>query len=495
MQPFLQLDRVGLRFWHQIQGRWLPLVAVLLSVLLAFVVTEVSAGVALGIVVGAILAVVGMASYEVLVHAMIVLLPLQSSLPVSFQSLGVINPFNTLAGVLFALWLVNSLLARERLLNWSWMNLVVAAFVLVCIAALFNSGRSLGADFMDEQVNPLKRWLSPMLLFFPISNGRFKRPAIKRMVFTVLIMCAVVALWTLKDLYNLGWDEINEEARIGGPFGLGGENDIAGFFVYYPIIALTIALFENRFHRRVALLGIFLIGMAPLLLLLSRGAYLGIIAVLLFAGAMRFRWLLVLTVFAVLFYKSWTPGVVQERWESTQVASNDMVGGRVPAPYEQERRLEASSALRVRIWRGAWRMIESHPFTGVGYNVFPAAIPEYANMERNMDAHNMFLRVTAEMGVGGLVFFFLLLAVPFYSMLRVYNTTGDRFMKGWMLGGMAAICGILVVNFFGSRFVREELVGLYWILVALTYSYVYLRRDHLRRRKMCLVFQPDCPRA
>jgi O-antigen ligase len=98
-----------------------------------------------------------------------------------------------------------------------------------------------------------------------------------------------------------------------------------------------------------------------------------------------------------------------------------------------------------------------------------------------MDAHNMFLRVAAEMGILGLLSFLLILVIPFFAMRHVYRTTADRFMRGWMLGGMASLFGIIVVNMFGSRFVREELVGLYWIMVALTYAYIYVRRNRAAR--------------
>lgn len=457
--------------------------AVASSFAVAGVIAQVSASVAAGLIIGAILAIAGIAHYEVLIHAMIVLLPLQSSVPYGLKTLGSLNAFNGLAAVIFGVWVINAVLQRERLLNWSGMNLVLVLFVLICVAALFQSVDFGGSRFMEEQINPFKRWITPMLLFFPIANGRFSRPAIKRMVVTILIMLGVVTLWTLKDLYNLGWSEISEENRIGGPFGFGAENDLAAFFVYYPVLALTIGLFENRFHGRVVLLGLFVTSMLPLLLSFSRGAYLGIAVALLFVGLTRFRWLLLVIVVAGVFYKSWTPTQVQQRVSSTQVVSNEVVGGRVPSPNDPERYLEPSAALRMRIWRGAWRIIETHPFTGIGFGVFPYAIPSYANMEPNMDAHNEYLLIASEMGIGGLAAFLLVLFVPFYSMWRVYRTCGDRFMRGWMLGVMASICGMAMVNIFGSRFGREELVGLYWVMVGLTYAYIYLRRDRIERLK------------
>lgn len=459
-----------------------PALVMVLALTVALVVSQYSAGIAAGLVLGGILAIAGVAHYEVLVHALIVLLPMQSALPHSFQNLQSFNPFNALASVVFGLWFVNAIMKRKRLLHGSAMNFALMLFFLACLAALFQTASIAGTAYMEEQINPLKRWLSPMLLFFPIANADFSRAAIKRMITTVLIMCGIVTLWTIKDLISLGWADISEENRISGPFGFGGENDLAAFFVYYPVLTLSIGMLDTRLHRRIPLLCLFALAMVSLLLLLSRGAYLGMMMVLLFMALVRFRWMIPGLVLAAIFYQVWTPGAVRERMESTQLTTaNESVGGRVPAPYESERNLETSSALRWRIWRGAVRIVESHPLLGIGYNTFSMAIPGYANIERNMDAHNMFLRVAAEMGLLGLFSFLSLLFIPFWSMRHVYRTTGDRFVRGWMLGGMASLFGIIVVNFFGSRFVREELVGLYWMIVALTYAYIYLRRRRVAR--------------
>jgi O-antigen ligase len=481
-----QINRVNLYF---------TIVAVVSAFVVAGVIAQVSSSIAAGLIIGAILAIAGIAHYEVLIHAMIVLLPLQSSVPYGLKTLGSFNAFNALAAVIFAVWVVNAILQRERLLNWSGMNFVLALFVLISVAALFRSVDFGGSRFMDEQINPFKRWITPMLLFFPVANGRFSRPALKRMIITVLITLAVVTLWTLKDLYNLGWDEISEENRIGGPFGFGAENDLAAFFVYYPVLALAIGLFEKRLHYRVVLFGLFMTSMLPLLLSFSRGAYLGIAAALLFLGLTRFRWLLLVIVVAGVSYKSWTPTTVQQRVRSTEVVSNELVGGRVPSPNDPERNLEPSAALRMRIWRGAWSIIETHPFTGIGFGVFPYAIPSYANMEPNMDAHNEYLLIASEMGVGGLAAFLLVLLVPFFSMWRVYRTSGDRLIRGWMLGLMGSVCGMIMVNIFGSRFGREELVGLYWILIGLTYAYIYLRRNRIERLKEWRTLKDFTPAA
>ena len=459
--------------------------ALLSSFVVAVVIAQVSAGIAAGLILGAILAIVGFAQYEVLIHAMIVLLPLQSSVPYGLKLLGSFNAFNGLAAVIFGVWVVNAVLQRERLLNWSGMNFVLVLFVLVCLAALFKSVDFGGTAFMEEQINPFKRWITPMLLFFPIANARFSRPAIKRMVVTVIIMLAVVTLWTLKDLYNVGWEEISEENRVGGPFGFGAENDLAAFFVYYSVLALTIGLFIKKIQHRLVLLGLFLTSTIPLLLSFSRGAYMGIAVALLFVALARFRWMLPILALAAVFYEFWTPETVQQRVSSTQVVSNEVVGGRIPSPNDPERYLEPSAALRMRIWCGAYRIIEKHPFGGIGFGVFPHAIPEYANMEPKMDAHNEYLLITAETGVGGLVAFLLILGVPFYSMLKIYRTSGDRFIRGWMLGAMAGICGMIVVNIFGSRFGREELVGLYWVMLGLTYAYIYLRRNRMKGIAEC----------
>ena len=470
--------------WRSLLPHDLEMTVVIgISLLVAVIIANISVGLAAGLVLGTILTLVGITYFEVLIHALIVLLPLQSTLPYSLSTLGTLNPFNLLATCILTIWIINAVVDRRRLLNHAWMNRVIVVFCLICIAGLLNSAESMGSGFPGEQLNSLKRWLSPMLLFFPIANGNFSRSAIKRMVITTLIMIAVITVWTLIDYNDFGFHNINEDSRVGGPFGVGSENDLAAFFIYYPILLLAVALYDRSIVRRIMMIAVFGLSLIPLIYSLSRGAYIGMIAVILFLAVVKFRWMLILIIVGALTYTSWTPEVVQQRFERTQVMSNELVGGRVPGPNDSERTLEASSAQRVRIWRGAMNLIATHPITGVGYNVFPYAIPTYANMEWGMDAHNMYLRVTAELGVFGLLFMLLLLLVPFVTIWRVYRTSGDRFIRGWMLGCMACICGILIVNIFGSRFVREELVGLYWVNVALTYAYVFLRRQRLERAK------------
>ncbi len=460
-------------------SRFYVITAVVTCLFISLLIAFYSTGVAAALVLGGAVAIIGMVRFEALIHAMIILLPLQSALPVSLKSFGVLNPFNLLAVAMTSVWLVNAILKRRRLIQSSWMNIVLLFFVLACLGALVNSAATIGSWFMFEQLNPLKRWLSPILLFFPIANSNLDRPAIKRLLMTTIAMTLVITLMTVWDLNAYGFHNINYGTRFGGPFGIGGENDLAAFFVFYPVIALAIALNHKNLIMKAVLGGVFALSLIPLIFSLSRGAYLGLVAVILFLSVVRFRWMLPFIIVAAVTYEAWAPGIVQTRVEATTVTSNELVGGRVPAPDEMERGLETSSAQRIRIWRGGWRIIQDRPIVGMGYNTFRYTVPKYANMEWGMDAHNMYLRVGAEMGVSGLIIFLLLLLVPFGAMAHVYRTTGNRLIQGWMLGGMACIVGIFVVNVFGSRFVREELVGLYWVNVALTFAYIFLRRRRL----------------
>lgn len=472
-------------------GIFFPLAATAAGIAVALVIAQISAGIAAGLVIGALLVLAGLAHFEVLIHAMIVLLPLQSALPFSLKSMGTLNPFNLLAAAVFAVWLVNGILRRQRLLNWSWMNLCILLFIAAAGLAWLNTGRLHGSHFMQEQLNPLKRWLSPMLLFFPIANGNFSRRAIRRMIYLTMVMVFVVAVWMTKDIIDYGLHNLSSETRLGGPFGFGGENDIAAFFVYYPILALTLGLSEKSLLKRAFLLGSFTLAMFPLLLSMSRGAYLGMGCILVFVAVMRFRWLLPVLLVAALTYQFWVPGTVKQRFQSTVISENETVGGRVPGPNEPERNLEESAAQRIRIWRGAVRMIAAHPLTGIGYNAFQLAVPRYANMEWGLDAHNMYLRVGAEMGVAGLVIFLSLLLLPFWMCRQLYRTSRNRFIRGWMLGMMACMLGIAIVNIFGSRFVREELIGLYWIVVGLAYAYQFMRENRLATMRLAKLQTAD----
>jgi len=415
----------------------------------------------------------------------IFLIPLQSQISEKFYLGEGLNPFNFVLLVILSAWIAQAACPRPggqtlrgRALRWSPMIFVIGAFWIAVLVGLWRSMHTVGAFFFSAGLNPAKRWITPMLLFFPVAFSSLEKRQIRLLVGAMAVAVLITSLWTLQTFQSLNFDHYSHAARIGGPFGKGGANDLAAFFTYYLPVFLSLALFQRKIWARGLLLALSGVLILTVLFCYSRGAYMGLLASLLFMGAIKARKLLVILLLIALSYKIWLPSSVEERVEMTsQRLFQENERGIVSSPASFESRFEKSTATRLRIWKGALRMLADHPVLGVGFLAFGQFITQYAPINRPMDAHNMYLRVACELGLPGLLVFLCLWGIPFYMAWGLYRQTQEPFSKALALGLMASLVSIIVVNVFGSRFFREELVGLYWILVGIIVRLQILERN------------------
>ena len=113
-------------------------------------------------------------------------------------------------------------------------------------------------------------------------------------------------------------------------------------------------------------------------------------------------------------------------------------------------------------------MARAHPLTGVGLNRFGEAIDDYApTREENdpYDAHEAYIKVAAEMGIPALLTMLLLLAWIGCSSLALYFRRRDPLDRSLALALLGSLTGLIVSCLFGSRFVDDNLMSQFWVLV------------------------------
>jgi O-antigen ligase len=181
----------------------------------------------------------------------------------------------------------------------------------------------------------------------------------------------------------------------------------------------------------------------------SRTSYVTILlgaAVILLLWRGRFK-LAVPVLLALLIIPPLLPHSVTERFNDTHVEASAA---------------DQSTDMRYVFWGVAWKEFTQHPLTGIGLGTFADASPY------GMDAHNFFVRELAEKGLPG----FLITIGMFLSMARVaWRTFRDSppGSLGYALGlGMCGVWPALVVtNIWGDRFTYAQMIGYYWVLLAL----------------------------
>jgi len=211
--------------------------------------------------------------------------------------------------------------------------------------------------------------------------------------------------------------------------------------------------------RIVALGGTVLAGLG-LLLSLSRGAWLGALSAFVIMNLL-WRWrrtavflLLALAVglgLASMASQGLLPPFVLERLTDflTYLPPTD-VRGMIPTP-EIWALIE-----RLAHWQAAWEMFADHPWLGVGIGNYAAAYPAYAlpGWEDPLGhAHNYYLNILAEAGLGGLAAYLVLVASFFWLAWRSWAAT-----KGFWRAAVVGILGLLVAfsvhNLFDNLYVQ-----------------------------------------
>ncbi|MEP6923308.1 MAG: O-antigen ligase family protein, partial [Pyrinomonadaceae bacterium] len=109
------------------------------------------------------------------------------------------------------------------------------------------------------------------------------------------------------------------------------------------------------------------------------------------------------------------------------------------------------SSGRLQFWQTTLLMIRDFPFLGVGLDAFGVAYTRYDAMNgyfRLEQAHNEYLQVWAEAGIGGLILVLSFIFLLFRGGLQVFMTTRDRFRRGAAIGALAGCFGVIIHSFF-----------------------------------------------
>jgi putative inorganic carbon (HCO3(-)) transporter len=132
---------------------------------------------------------------------------------------------------------------------------------------------------------------------------------------------------------------------------------------------------------------------------------------------------------------------------------------------------ESSISYRLYTWQSTLRLLWAHPFgIGIGEDSFSAVYRNFAisGTETVMHAHNLFLQIAIELGVGGLLCLLAILLFFLQTVCRVFFQPERTMPLGVILGGFCAILGALVMGMFDYIWYQYGLLWLFWVMVALT---------------------------
>jgi len=261
--------------------------------------------------------------------------------------------------------------------------------------------------------------------------------------------------------------------QVLGPSGsfLGGNTEIGlALNMNLPILFYLRRQVKRPIVRHLMLVT-FLFSIIAIIITYSRGALLGLIAVLGFISLnTKAR---VFGIALLIIAIPLATAVLPERWLTRM--------GTIKT-YEED----ASAMGRIHTWILSTRIAMDRPFLGAGFRCLTEDttlryMPE--SPDRGFDAHNVFFQVLAEHGFTGLILFAALIATTLNSLRRIRRRTRRIRSLAWMNDYAQMLQGSLIAYVVSGFFLSLSYFDLFYLLVAATVVLRILLHQELKREQ------------
>jgi len=358
--------------------------------------------------------------------------------------------------------------------RWAWLAVAVPGLWIVRYVA---RGRFLPSTPLDWPIALLMTMVAVSL--FATINIAYSLPKITGMLLGVGVYYAFVdwmdatertrrGVWgfvaagaglALVGLFGTNWlDKMQGLSNVtrdlprvvpGLPVAESGfqPNEVAGTLVLVALPAFALALWVWSAHRswreRAAVSCLLLAIVVTLVLTQSRGALTGAAI-----GLLLVLWLLVPRL-RIWLAGAMIVGLVALLLNDPVSIANKLLQPSVACYPTTD---PANLAVRLDIWSSALAVIRDAPLTGSGMNTFRYIMPERypsALIPPGWDvahAHNVFLQVTIDLGLPGLIAYIAIYVISAILLVRSFRSAPDAWYRA-MVAGLGA--GLLAFLIFG----------------------------------------------
>lgn len=284
--------------------------------------------------------------------------------------------------------------------------------------------------------------LKTIVIFVVIVNVVRTELRLKLLLFLVLGVSIYLSITAINDyragIFATAIDE-SPVLRIGGRIkGLfENSNDLALHLVSMIPIAVALGLSGRNPFKRLVYFGIAAVMVGAVITSYSRGGFIGLVAATFVLVRRLGRKNRVATtgalVFAVILFLAVAPGAYAGRLSTIFNSAADLTG---------------SSSQRTEVLKRSVWVALRYPLFGVGIGNFRHKSP------RNLETHNSYTQVAAELGIAAMVVYMMFLIHPIRRMRLIENESYDkperRKFYYLSVGLQASLVGFMFSSFFGA---------------------------------------------
>ena len=141
---------------------------------------------------------------------------------------------------------------------------------------------------------------------------------------------------------------------------------------------------------------------------------------------------------------------------------------------------DTSTSYRFSIWMGSIAMLRDYWFCGIGPGTaaFNMIYPSYSyNSAVAQHSHNLYLQITCDCGVCGILLFLLIIFHTFKNICSAMSRSEDRKTRLYLNASLSGITGFLVQSMTDYSFYNYRVMLMFWAFIA--FSAVLAMRDSL----------------
>jgi O-antigen ligase len=235
----------------------------------------------------------------------------------------------------------------------------------------------------------------------------------------------------------------------------GQPNLFGGFLAMMIAIFLPLAIGKNASRReRIFYLATLGSSGLALLLTLSRGSWLALIAGILFIALYRGARIVIFLIVVAASSPLWLPQEVVDR---VMVTTERMETSDDPE-------LDESAQVRVEQWKALPAMFGESPLWGHGYLSFHRVWARHGPTGQPKSAHSSIIEFATQQGLLGIAAYCWLLGTMALAGWRVWRRHPDPFLRDLAPALIAALICLVVLDCSGTRFRSREVMAFIWIL-------------------------------
>jgi len=336
---------------------------------------------------------------------------------------------------------------------------IIMLIGIYCIALLNGFFYSDINSYVDHLAR-VKQWknfiMMPILYYLTYYSVKDIKTS-KQAIYVILIILFIVE-W--KFYKSCGWlaskEHFSYQVR-GGQFGYLGPNEFAAFILNYVALGSGILLFSSiNIKLKAMLFATVGFGIFCLLYSFSRGAYFGLVIILLFFSlfSKKIRIGIVLLIIVSIFGTQLLPQSVIERITMTRTSEGE---------------IESSARGRLMLWTHVMdNVFPRNPVIGVGYGIFQY-VPDKTGQTYG-DPHSNYMETLAEQGIIGVFILLFLCYSAWKSGWLLYKLSikkDDKFINGVGLGFCGCVLASMTTNLFGDRWTHYQVMTYFWMLWAI----------------------------